>query len=242
MRTLLVLAGAAAALTLAACGAGDGGQARTVTVARETTPAQTPPEQHKKPAEKRQARAAHKAPSPAAPTYTACDANITVKSATTTCPFAENVFYEYWYSWNYHEMEAFAAYSPAVSRWFDMACRGASQIVCVTGNDGHVRFPMQAVEAYTEKAATAYAADHTVSVTPEDNYDSSPSEPDASGGSGGSGESGGSDGSEGGDASDPYSSVPYDRDCSDFSQTDFPTPPGDPDGLDADGDGIACES
>jgi hypothetical protein len=33
-----------------------------------------------------------------------------------------------------------------------------------------------------------------------------------------------------------------DLDCSDFSETDFPTPPGDPDGLDGDGDGIACES
>jgi hypothetical protein len=33
-----------------------------------------------------------------------------------------------------------------------------------------------------------------------------------------------------------------DRDCADFAETDFPTPPGDPDGLDGDGDGIACES
>jgi hypothetical protein len=30
--------------------------------------------------------------------------------------------------------------------------------------------------------------------------------------------------------------------CSDTSATDFPTPPGDPNGLDADGDGISCES
>jgi hypothetical protein len=34
-----------------------------------------------------------------------------------------------------------------------------------------------------------------------------------------------------------------DLDCSDYyPQTDFPTPAGDPNGLDADGDGIACES
>ena len=33
-----------------------------------------------------------------------------------------------------------------------------------------------------------------------------------------------------------------DLDCADFSETDFPTPPGDPNGLDGDGDGIACES
>lgn len=30
--------------------------------------------------------------------------------------------------------------------------------------------------------------------------------------------------------------------CSDTAATDFPTPPGDPNGLDADGNGIACES
>jgi len=36
--------------------------------------------------------------------------------------------------------------------------------------------------------------------------------------------------------------VPHDRDCADFAESDFPTPPGDPDRLDADGDGIACES
>jgi hypothetical protein len=34
-----------------------------------------------------------------------------------------------------------------------------------------------------------------------------------------------------------------DLDCADYyPETDFPTPAGDPDGLDADGDGIACES
>jgi hypothetical protein len=33
-----------------------------------------------------------------------------------------------------------------------------------------------------------------------------------------------------------------DLDCSDYAETDFATPPGDPNGLDGDGDGIACES
>ena len=33
-----------------------------------------------------------------------------------------------------------------------------------------------------------------------------------------------------------------DLNCSDFATTDFPTPPGDPNELDGDGDGIACES
>lgn len=33
-----------------------------------------------------------------------------------------------------------------------------------------------------------------------------------------------------------------DIDCGEIPARDFPTPPGDPDNLDADGDGIACES
>ena len=36
-----------------------------------------------------------------------------------------------------------------------------------------------------------------------------------------------------------YSDV---ENCSDTSATDFPTPPGDPNGLDGNGDGVACES
>jgi len=31
-------------------------------------------------------------------------------------------------------------------------------------------------------------------------------------------------------------------DCTDTTATDFPTPPGDRNGLDADGDGVSCES
>jgi len=39
--------------------------------------------------------------------------------------------------------------------------------------------------------------------------------------------------------SSPYSDV---ENCSDTSARDFPTPPGDPNGLDGDNDGVACES
>lgn len=38
------------------------------------------------------------------------------------------------------------------------------------------------------------------------------------------------------------SSYGGDLDCSDYPTTDFATPHGDPNGLDGDGDGIACES
>ena len=64
----------------------------------------------------------------------------------------------------------------------------------------------------------------TVSATPDDTGDAQAPEPDYDDGRG-----------------EAYDGVPYDRDCADFAESDFPTPPGDPDGLDGDGDGIACE-
>jgi hypothetical protein len=65
-------------------------------------------------------------------------------------------------------------------------------------------------------------------------------DPDASSGGGGSGSGGG--GSGGGN----YLPPPHDYDCSDFptqkvAKSYFDRYPGDPSGLDGDGDGIACE-
>ena len=53
----------------------------------------------------REAPAAAKPPGPA---YVQCDANIRVRAATTTCSFAQNVFYGYWVAG-----DSFSAYSPA---------------------------------------------------------------------------------------------------------------------------------
>jgi hypothetical protein len=158
------------------------------------------------------------------PSFVACDANIRARAATTTCGFAQNVFYEYWYSWNYLELSTFAAYSSAAGEWFDMTCRGSTTIRCSASDGSEVRFPESAVLAYTERHAEKFATAHTVSTAPDDYggavaADSEPEydapTPDYGGG---------------------------DLDCSDFADTDFPTPPGDPDGLDGDGDGVACES
>jgi hypothetical protein len=183
------------------------------------------PSRKSKPREK-----APKAPAPTPtptakpPTFVACDANIRARAATTTCEFAQNVFYEYWYSWTYYESAAFAAYSRAASEWFDMRCVGTATITCRASDRGEVRFPMSAVVAYTERNATTYSSKHKVSASP-DGYFNGGAPPDA----------------------DPEYSAPEpsyggDLDCSDFADTDFPTPPGDPDELDADNDGIACES
>ena len=47
---------------------------------------------------------------------TACDANIRVKASTTTCPFAQNVFYEYWAGGS---PSSITAYSPTSGEGID---------------------------------------------------------------------------------------------------------------------------
>jgi hypothetical protein len=228
------------ALTLAACGGQDDFErptdARPTAATAAATPTSTPEPVATSTPDRRTAKT-HRTSSPqrTARSYVACDANIEVKAATTTCPFAQNTFYEYWYAWNYSEMDSFAAYSAAAGKWLDMTCLGASRVTCEARDGSVVRFPMSAVRAYTVDAAERYAAKMTVSAAPGDadaapapEPDSEPEDTEPEG--------------DGGGSEDPYTTTPYDRDCADFPETDFSTPPGDPDGLDADGDGIACES
>ena len=170
--------------------------------------------------------------------FVSCDSHIEVKASTTTCALAQSTFYEYWYSWNYRELDAFAAYSAAAGRWLDMTCRGDKRITCKAADGSVVRFPMRAALAYNEEAAERYAAKATVSATPDDAAGERTTEPGYDAGGGDAYDDVPYDDGGG----DSYDDVPYDRDCADFPQTDFPTPPGDPDRLDADGDGIACES
>lgn len=150
-----VTAAALAACGLNACG---GAQAvKTVTVvttaAREPAATTSPSQPHMTQASRRKARAS----SP----MRACDANITVKRATTTCGFGENVFYGYWL--NKKEPGVFAdgpgipAYSPATDRTFFVDCSGTSTIVCRAGDGGYVTFPTAAVSAYTTAQAKRYA-------------------------------------------------------------------------------------
>lgn len=139
-------------LALSACG--DAKPARTVVV----TAPPAAPEQGPAPARKR------------ASVLKACDANISVKSPQTTCPFAENVFYGYWL--NEAEPGVFAdspgipAYSPAVGKVLYADCSGASKIVCRAGDGGYVTFSMAAVSAYTAADAKKYAARHALGDVP----------------------------------------------------------------------------
>ena len=91
-----------------------------------------------------------------------CDANIKAKAGTTTCAYAENVFYGYWL--NESEPGVLAdspgvpAYSPAAGRMINAKCSGASKVVCNAGDGGYVTFSARAVAAYTLENAKAYAA------------------------------------------------------------------------------------
>jgi predicted Rdx family selenoprotein len=239
MRTLLVLASMAGALTLAACGSAGDGQPATVTVVRKSAPAQPTPAKPKQ--NKKRAKKPH---APAAPTYRACDANITVKSATTTCPFAQNVFYGYWL--NQAEPGVFAdspgvpAYSPAAGRTFNVDCSGTSTIVCRAGDGGYVRFSVAAVSAYTMAQAKRYAAAAELGDVPAPDDTSEQTVPAPSPG----GDGGDCDPSYEGACLDPNSSD-YDCEGGSGDGPDYTGPVtvvgDDHFGLDRNDDGSACE-
>jgi predicted Rdx family selenoprotein len=173
----------------------------------------------------------------------ACDANIKVKGSTTTCAFAQNVFYGYWL--NEEEPGVFAdspgipAYSPAAGTTFDVDCAGGSKIVCRTSDGGYVTFPVAAVDAYTVANAEQYAASHELGdVPPPSGRRPDPGQPVA-----GDGDGGNCDPNYEGACLDPAA---YDYDCEGGSG-DGPKYTGpvevvgsDPYELDRDGDGIAC--
>lgn len=176
------------------------------------------------------------------PTLTACDANITVKPRTTTCGFAENVFYGYWM--NEEEPGVFAdspgipAYSPAAEKLFFVDCSGERTIVCTAGDGGYAKFPAKAIAAYTSADAETYAATHELGdVPPPGDAEDAPAEPLP-----GDGED--CDPNYAGECLDPTAS---DYDCA-GGDGGGPQYTGqveiigaDPHDLDRDGDGIACE-
>ena len=101
-----------------------------------------------------------------------CDANIRVKVSTTTCAFAQNVFYEYWASNATSDTTELEAYSEAGTDWIALAC-DAGAIVRCTANDGSdIRFPSAAIDRYTADNAATYASSHRVSTGREKRNDS----------------------------------------------------------------------
>jgi hypothetical protein len=153
---LVTVAGA-----LAACGGTGTGKTVTVTKTAASTTPVTPPSTTTatKPKRRKRSSAPHRT---AVPTHTQCDANIRVKTATTTCPFAENVFLAYWVSTNY-DGGPVSAYSPAADREFDLDCTpGEGQVICTAGDGAEVVFSQDAVDGYSLSQAKHYVATHDV--------------------------------------------------------------------------------
>jgi hypothetical protein len=144
--------------------------ASTPTPSRTRTPPSPTPTAVPSQAPVRRARPTH-----ATPTFTACDANIEVKAATTTCRFAENTFYEYWTDSGDGQLQV---WSPAAGRYFTTACADAPDtIVCTTDDGGEVRFSEQSLLAYRQDQADRYAASHVLG--PDGGSSDGSSSPDA---------------------------------------------------------------
>src|SRR3954454_20578309 len=124
-----VAAVASCVLAIAACGGSpvqrSGAAARASnTTHRETstqpaqtlvaTPARTPRHHHRR--------------KPKPMLLTACDANIKVRAATTTCGFAQNVFYEYWRTSLSDDPSSIQAYSAAGAQAFVLRCTTQASI------------------------------------------------------------------------------------------------------------------
>ena len=102
--------------------------------------------------------------------FARCDGYVQV-GPSTSCAFANNVFYEFFEA---QPARSFSAYSPTTGQVYEMSCSGGSVVTCGGGQGAKVRFPMSAVDMYTERDATAYASSHdlgpdaTVAAAPDD--------------------------------------------------------------------------
>jgi hypothetical protein len=90
---------------------------------------------------------------------TACDVNILAKKGTTSCLFAQNVFYEFWQA-EQNGDDAVRAYSPVSQRTYDLACVAAATIVCRGSDGSEVRFSRAALDGYDRAQADAFRCAH----------------------------------------------------------------------------------
>ena len=204
-------------------------QVKTVTVERPVAAVA-------KPHRKKQHRSSAQTPArPATGEFVNCDANIQAKAATTTCPFAENLFWAYWTSGE--SSESLEAWSPAAHASFAATCdSGSAEVVCITSDDAVVRFSQAAVAAYTGTQADRYGATHDLGPDPYENLPPANTPPDTPR-------------AEDCQGYDPCLEPGPDVDCGGGSgngprYTDGPVSVTglDPYGLDADGDGVGCDS
>jgi hypothetical protein len=209
-------------------------EVETVTVEREVAgePPSTSPEEAPKPRSRSGSR------STGSKAFVDCDENIQAKAVTTTCPFAQNVFWAYWTSGE--SSSPLQVWSPPVQASFAVTCKSRpEQVICTTRDDATVRFPQASVDAYSQTQADAYASGHDLGPDPYEGLpdaDLPPSDaPRTAGGQDCQGY-------------DPCIPPGADVDCGSGSgngprYVDGPVylDGSDPYGLDSDGDGIACE-
>jgi hypothetical protein len=176
-----------------------------------------------------------------------CDANVRAKIGTTSCAFAENVFYSYWKARQAGD-DSFKVYSPVTRRAYTMTCTAGVKVACRAGDGGAVRFPQTAVDAYSADQGVAYCSSHQLGASgggcsgpATDSTQAVPALPATDQPGGGS------------DCDPSYEGACLDPDASDYDceggSGDGPQYTGgvtvvgdDHFGLDRDGDGIACES
>jgi hypothetical protein len=225
---------AALLVGLAVSGCGDTTEVvKTVTVERPAAPDRSP-----QPTRPEPGRSQRHAPNPAltAPAFIHCDPNIQVKASTTTCGFAENVFWHYWTS---GESGSLQVWSPATQSTFGTMCQSdGEQIVCTTSQDGVVKFPQAAVDLYSQTQADAYASSHDLGPDPYEGLPPTASTRNDGGGSGGQDCQG----------YDPCITPGADVDCAGGTgdgprYVDGPIYVDGPDpyGLDSNYDGVGCE-
>jgi hypothetical protein len=106
------------------------------------------------------------APASSGGAFTACDRNISAKTGATSCAFAENVFWEYWYFTTSGQGTRFTAYSPSTHIVYEVTCGGTSPVVCTTDTGAETHFALNAVNAYTQSQADAYAASRDLGPDP----------------------------------------------------------------------------
>jgi hypothetical protein len=90
----------------------------------------------------------------------ACDSNVKVDASTTTCAFAQNVFFEYWRATQSGEGSSIEAYSPISRRAYELECSERRLITCRADDGSRVSFPATAVDVYEADQANRYACSH----------------------------------------------------------------------------------
>jgi hypothetical protein len=147
------------------CGGSDKLQVKTVTVEHSPPPAAAPARKH------------HQTKTPRAPVaapsrFVQCDSNIEAKARTTTCPFAQNAFWQYWTS---GQAASIKVYSPAAHSTLTTTCTpGEGQVVCTTTDAGMAKFSQASVDNYSSTQADAYASTHDLGPDPYDTSSSTP--------------------------------------------------------------------